>query len=77
MGAYESIEKDMVSYELGKWVRTHDVLVLWDEHGMIHMLLTRRMVCVYQYLTYGHGQAEGCSWLGLIDGDIGLLRDRL
>jgi hypothetical protein len=36
-GAYESIEKDMVAYGSGTWVRMHDVWVLWEGHGMVCM----------------------------------------
>jgi hypothetical protein len=39
---YGSIEKDIVGYVLGTWVRTYYVWVLWEGHGMVHMLLTGR-----------------------------------
>jgi hypothetical protein len=49
MGVYGSVEKDMVEYESGTWVRTHDASVLWEGHDMIHMLLTGRTICICQY----------------------------
>jgi hypothetical protein len=45
-----------VAYGSGMWVRMYDVWVLWEGHGMIHILLTGRTVRIYQYWTYGHGQ---------------------
>jgi hypothetical protein len=54
--AYESVEKDTVAYGSGMWVRTYDAWVLWEGHGMVHMLLTRYTVCVCQYWTYERGQ---------------------
>jgi hypothetical protein len=45
-----------VAYRSGMWIRTHDVWVLWEGHGMVRMLLTTRMVHVCQYWIYGHGQ---------------------
>jgi hypothetical protein len=56
MGAYGSVEKDKIAYESGMWVRTHDMWVLWKEHGMVRMLLTRRTIHVCQYWTYERGQ---------------------
>jgi hypothetical protein len=56
MGAYESVEKDMVAYGLGTWVRTHDAWVLCEGHGMICMLLTGRTIRVCQCWTYERGQ---------------------
>jgi hypothetical protein len=53
--AYGSVEKDTVAYGSGTWVRTHDVWVLWEGHGMVRMLLTGRTVHVYQYWMYGRG----------------------
>jgi hypothetical protein len=53
-GAYGSFEKDMVAYRSRMWVRTHDVWVLWERHGMVHMLLTGRTSVV----------KRGHSWLG-------------
>jgi hypothetical protein len=47
MGAYVSIEKDTIAYGSRTWVRMHNAWVLWEGHIMIHMLLTRRMICVY------------------------------
>jgi hypothetical protein len=32
----------MGAYGSGTWVRTHDVWVLWEGHGMVRMLLTGR-----------------------------------
>jgi hypothetical protein len=55
-GAYESVEKDIVAYGLGTWVRTHDMWVLQEGHNMVHMLLTRCMIRVCQYWTYRCGQ---------------------
>jgi hypothetical protein len=54
--AYESVEKDMVAYGSGTLVRTYDTWVLWEEHGMIRILLTGCMVRVCQYRTYERGQ---------------------
>jgi hypothetical protein len=54
--AYGSVEKDMVVYESGMWVRRHDAWVLWEGHSMVCMLLTGRTVRVCQYWTYGRGQ---------------------
>jgi hypothetical protein len=33
----------------GRGICTHDAWVLWEGHGMVYMLLTRRMIRVYQY----------------------------
>jgi hypothetical protein len=46
MGVYGSVEKDMIAYGSGTWVRTHDAYVLWEAHDMVRMLLTGRAVCV-------------------------------
>jgi hypothetical protein len=54
-GAYGSVKKDTMAYGSGTWVRTHDVWVLWQGHGMVHMLLTRHTVHVCQYWTYERG----------------------
>jgi hypothetical protein len=51
-GVYIPVEKDMVVYRSGTWVRTHDAWVLCEGHGMVHMLLTGYMVRVCQYWTY-------------------------
>jgi hypothetical protein len=56
MGAYGSVEKDMVAYGSGTWVRTYDTWVLWDGHGMVHILLTGRTAPICQYWTYGRDQ---------------------
>jgi hypothetical protein len=55
-GTYGSVEKDTVAYGSGTWVRTHDVWVLREGYGMIHMLLTGRTVRICQYWTYRRGQ---------------------
>jgi hypothetical protein len=55
-GAYGSVEKDTVAYGSGTWVRTHDVWVLQEGHGMVRMLLTGRTVRVCQYWMYERGQ---------------------
>jgi hypothetical protein len=47
MGVYMSVEKEAVAYGSGMWVRTHDMWVLREGHGMICMLLTGGMVCVW------------------------------
>jgi hypothetical protein len=39
MGAYGSVEKDIVAYVSGTWVRTYDAWVLREGHGMVCMLL--------------------------------------
>jgi hypothetical protein len=39
-GAYGSVEKDMVAYGSGMWVRMHNAWVLWEGYSMVHMLLT-------------------------------------
>jgi hypothetical protein len=44
MGAYGSVEKDTT----GTWVRKHDAWVLWERHGMVHMLLTGHIVHICQ-----------------------------
>jgi uncharacterized lipoprotein NlpE involved in copper resistance len=58
-----SVEKDTVAYGSGMWLRMHDAWVLREGHGMVHMLLIERTVCICQYCTYRHGQ-EGAflSW---------------
>jgi hypothetical protein len=56
MNAYGSVEKDTVAYGSDTWVCTHDVLVLWEGHGMVYMLLTGRMVCICQYWMCGCDQ---------------------
>jgi hypothetical protein len=38
------------------WVHMYDAWVLWEGHGMIHMLLTEHTVRVCQYWTYEHDQ---------------------
>jgi hypothetical protein len=43
-------------YGSGTQVRTHDAWVLWEGHGMVHMLLIGHTVRVCQYWTYGRGQ---------------------
>jgi hypothetical protein len=65
MGAYGLVEKDTMAYGSGTWVRTHDAWVLWEEHGMIRMLLTGCMIRVCQYWTYECGQYGTRSWLGV------------
>jgi hypothetical protein len=57
-GVYESVEKDIVAYGSGTWVRTRDTWVLWEGHGMVRTLLTGRTVRVCQYWTYGRGQFQ-------------------
>jgi hypothetical protein len=54
-GTYGSVEKDTMTYGSATWVRTHDAWVLWEEHGMVRMLLTGRTVRVCQYWMYGRG----------------------
>jgi hypothetical protein len=56
MGVCESVEKDTIAYGSGMWVHTHDAWVLWEGHGMLHMLLTGCMVCLCQYKMYVRGQ---------------------
>jgi hypothetical protein len=56
MGAYEFVEKYMVAYRSGMWVRTYDAWVLWKGHGMVWMLLTGHTVCICQYWMYERGQ---------------------
>jgi hypothetical protein len=73
-GAYESVEKDTVTYRSGTWVHTHDAWVLWEGHGMVRMLLIERTVCVYQYWTLLRGNVPD---LGLTDEDVGVLGGRL
>jgi hypothetical protein len=56
MGPYESVEKDIIAYGSGTWIRTHDAWVLWEGHRMVYMLLTRCMIHVCQYWMYVRGQ---------------------
>jgi hypothetical protein len=56
MGVYRSVEMDTVVYGSGTWVYTHDAWVIWEGHGMMHMLLTEHTVRICQYWMYGHGQ---------------------
>jgi hypothetical protein len=72
-GAYGSVEKDTVAYGSGTWVRTHDVWVLREGHGMVHMLLTECTVHVCQYWMYGTWSRGDVPGLGLTDEDVGLL----
>jgi hypothetical protein len=53
--AYGLVEKDMIAYGSGTWVRKHDACVLWDGHAMVHMLLTGRTNMTKRW----------CSWLGI------------
>jgi hypothetical protein len=50
-GAYRSVEKDMVVYGSGTWVRTHDAWILWEGHGMVRILLTGHTIHVCLYST--------------------------
>jgi hypothetical protein len=54
--AYGLVKKDTIAYVSGTWVHTHDALVLWEVHGMVRMLLNRRMIPVCQYWMYGRYQ---------------------
>jgi hypothetical protein len=39
---------DMIAYGSRTWIRMHDAWVLWEEYGMVCMLLTRCVVRVFQ-----------------------------
>jgi hypothetical protein len=42
----------MIAYRSGMWAYMHDMWVQWEGHGMLCMLLTRRMLRVCQYWMY-------------------------
>jgi hypothetical protein len=48
---YGCLTYDMVAYGSGTWVRMHNAWVLWEEHGMVRMLLTRWTIHVFQART--------------------------
>jgi hypothetical protein len=72
-GAYGSVEKDTMMYESGTWVHTHDVWVLWEEHGMVYAANWTYDMCmlVLDVRTWPRGDVPG---LGLTDEDVSLLR---
>jgi hypothetical protein len=45
---HKCLTYDTVAYGSETWMRMHDMWVLWEKHGMVYMLLTRRAVRVFQ-----------------------------